>query len=81
MEDDDLVDPVDELRPEMLAQLDRDRVLDDLRIVQLLVGGEPPDLARAQVRRHHDDGVAEVDGAAVAAGQRTGLLVADVARS
>ncbi len=47
LEDDDLVDPVQELGPEVLAHL----------------------LGRADVRGHDQDGVAEVDRAALAVGQ------------
>jgi membrane-bound lytic murein transglycosylase D len=65
MEDDRLVDPVQELGPEVLLDLAPDRILDLLeRLPRHL-----HDVLRAEVRRHHDHGVLEVDRATLAVGQ------------
>ena len=68
VERDDLVDPVEELGQERLL----DGGLHPVRAGVRRARGEAepaPGLARAQVRRHHDDGVGEVDRAALAVGQ------------
>src|SRR5919199_296896 len=78
-EDDRVVDAVEELRTEVLLELVLDLVLHPLvaglRVVARL---EPHlhtlgDVPRAEVRRHDDDGVLEVDLAALAVGQATVL--------
>ncbi len=66
MEHDDVVDPVDELRPEGPLQLVEDLLLHPLvgRLVTLReeAGSRPlPDEAGPEVRRHDQDGVLEVD--------------------
>ena len=66
VEDDDVVDAVQELGPEGPPHLGHDRGLG-------ILGSRARDHVRqnvtADVRRHDDDGVAEVDGAALAVGQ------------
>ena len=66
MEHDDVVDAVDELRPEVLLHDLHHRAL-HARVV--LLARELLDDLRAEVRGHDDDGVAEVDRAALAVGQ------------
>ena len=66
MEHDDLVDPVHELGPEAGLDLGQHRDLDQRLAVAGV--GHLLDLVRAQVRRHHDHRVLEVDGAALAVG-------------
>ena len=61
-EDDDVVEPVQELRPEVLPQLVVDVRLDFL---PRHTAGALEDELAAHVRRHDDDGVPEVDGAAL----------------
>ncbi len=63
MEHDHVVDAIDELGPEMLAD-----DFHDLRLHLLVVRStrELLDTLAAQVRRHDDDRVAEVHGAALA---------------
>ena len=60
-----LVDPVQELGTEVLLHLDPHGVADRLAAL----AGHLHDLVRAEVRRHHDDGVLEVDRAALPVGQ------------
>src|SRR5262245_734636 len=63
VEDDDVVDAIEELGPEVTAQLVEDALSHGLGAD---VAGE---VLAADVRRHDDDGVLEVDGAALAVGQ------------
>src|SRR4051794_11600735 len=76
VEDDDVVDPVEELGPEDLLELAHDPglhvVVGDPRLV--VADGEaerrvPGDLLRADVRRHDHDRVAEVDRPPLRVGQ------------
>ena len=75
MEEDDLVEAVEELGPEMLAQRHHDRAANAFR--QLDVGGPGRavvlrrfrDVLAAQVGRHDHDRVLEIDRAALAVGQ------------
>src|SRR3954453_13838161 len=75
VEDDHLVDPVEELRPEDFFQVAHDPVLHVAVGHAGLVGdGEPDrgvlrDLAGADVRGHDHDRVAEVDGATLGVGE------------
>ena len=64
MKDNDLVDPIHELRPEMGLHLGHHRDLDQ-RLLFIRVG-HLLDHVRAEVGRHHDHGVLEVDRAAMA---------------
>ena len=65
LEEDDLVDPVQELGPERRLELaHRERL--DLRAV---VVGQLQQVLAADVARHDDDGVLEVDRAALAVGE------------
>ena len=66
MEYADVIDAVDELRPEVLLHHFHDGGL-HLRVVAF--ARELLDDVRTQVRRHDDHGVAEVDGAALAVGE------------
>ena len=66
MEHDDIVDPVDELRPEVLAE-DFEHLGFHLRVIRL--AAEFLDTLRTQVGGHHDHGVAKIDGASLAIGQ------------
>ncbi len=66
MEHDDVVDAVDELGAEVLLHDLQHRLL-HLRVVRL--ARQLLDHVRAEVRGHDDDGVAEVDGAALTVGQ------------
>ena len=77
VEDDDLVDAVQELRAEVRLERVHDLVLHAL-VAHRLVGLGEADVGLAQVlgaqvRGHDDDGVAEVDRAALAVGE-TALL-------
>jgi hypothetical protein len=72
VEDDDLVDPVQELRPEDLLEVTHDLLLHVLvGRAGLVVGGREPerdvarDVLRPDVRGHDHDRVAEVHGAAL----------------
>ena len=74
LEDDDLVDAVEELRAEVLAQRLLHRLLELLLLAGAVAAAGEAERglllhSRAQVAGHDDDGVAEVDGAAVAVGQ------------
>ena len=75
VEDDDLVDPVEELRPEGLAQLVEQALLQVLVAQLLALGGEAEamlaDHAAADVAGHDHDRVLEVDRAALAVGEPT----------
>ncbi len=64
VEHDDLVDAVDELGPELRLHLRQDRGLDEAGIVALHL----LDHVRAEVGGHHDHGVLEIHGAALAVG-------------
>ena len=66
VEDDDVVDPVDELGPEMLADDLHHR---RLHLVVALLAGHLLDHVRAEIRGHDDDRVAKVHRAALAIGQ------------
>ena len=73
VEDDGLVDAVQELRPEVLLQRVVDLLLHPL-VGDRLVGLAEADVGlaqvlRAEVRRHDQHGVAEVDRAALAVGE------------
>ena len=73
VEDDDLVDAVEELGPEVLLQRVVDLLLHPL-VAHRLVGLGEADVGLAQVggaevRRHDQHGVAEVDRAALAVGE------------
>ncbi|KOT22176.1 hypothetical protein DM52_2199 [Burkholderia mallei] len=59
VEHDDVVDPVQELGAEVLLDLDPHRILD----LFLRRARHRLDQLRAEIRRHHDHGVLEVDGA------------------
>ena len=65
MEDDDLVDAVQELGPEVLPQRLEHLLAHRARTAPRAVR----DGLAADVRRHDDDGVLEVDGATLAVGQ------------
>jgi hypothetical protein len=76
VEHDDVVDAVEELRPEVLLQLVVDALLHPVVGLALATGREAEvdglrDVLRAQVRREDDDRVLEVDRAALAVGQTT----------
>src|SRR5581483_1967333 len=64
LEDDDLVDAVQELRPELSAQRVRHALAQEVGLF-----GELGDERRADVARHDDHDVLEVDRAAVAVGE------------
>ena len=63
-----LVDAVDELRSKVICYFAHHR-----RLHALIVGaaGQRLDGVRAQIRSHDDDGIAEIDRAAVTIGQTT----------
>src|SRR4029077_19552202 len=65
VEDDDLVDPVEELGAELPAQ----RVHDVLAHELIILPGELGDEGRADVAGHDDHDVLEVDGAALTVGE------------
>ncbi len=65
MEHHRLVDPIQELGPEMGFQLAPDRVLDVLGVL----ADHGLDQLRADIGRHHDHRILEVDRAALAVGQ------------
>ncbi len=67
-EHDDLVEAIDELGPEMRLHDAHHRRL-HLRVLLLAVAIHLLYELRAEVRRHHDHRVAEIDGAALAVGQ------------
>ena len=79
LENDNLVDTVEEFRPEQLLHLGHDATLDLLvgqALVRLRREAERlclDDVARADVRRHDDDRVAEIDRATLAVGKATFL--------
>ncbi len=78
VEDDDVVDPVEELGPEVLLELVLNLRLHPLVVDGALTGGEPDagalgDVPGAQVRRHDQNGVLEVDQPALGVGQPTVL--------
>ncbi len=60
-EDDDVVDPVEELGAEMLPQRVRHLCFDHRAVVASVL----EDIRTSDVRRHDDDGVAEIDGASL----------------
>ena len=66
MEQDDLIEPVEEFGPEMPAHDVHHLVAHH---IDILVLAERDQIFRAQIRRHHDERVAEVDGAALAVGE------------
>ena len=65
VEDDDVVDAVEEFGLECLTQRAHDLRLDERPVAARVLEDE----RRADVRRHDDDGVAEVDGAPLRIGQ------------
>ena len=65
VEDHDLVDPVEELRPELAAE----RIHDVLSHQLVVLSGKLADEGRAHVAGHDDDHVLEVDRAALTIGQ------------
>ena len=66
-EQDDVVDPVEELRPEVVPQLAHDGGAG--LGLDFAVGGDPVEqMMRTDVGRHDDHRVAEVDGAALRVG-------------
>ena len=67
VEDDDLVDPVEELGAEHLLELVQEQALDALVLALHLVALR--DQRGADVARHDDDRVLEVDGAALVVGE------------
>lgn len=67
MEDDHVVDPVQELRQEVLPQC----VLDPAAHLLFIRSFQLQDVLAANVAGHDDDGVFEVDGASVSVGQST----------
>ena len=72
MEDDDLVDAVEELRPELDAQRFGDLALHLLvraRVIRVAAFGETGYVLRADVAGHDQDGVSEVDGSTLAVRQ------------
>src|ERR1700694_1742820 len=78
VEDDDVVDAVEELRPEVLLQLVVDLLLHPLVVVLAAALGEAKadslrDVGGAEVGREDPHGVLEVDRAALAVGQPTVL--------
>ena len=68
MEHDDVVDAIDEFRPEVLLH---DLHHGGLHLVVVRLARELLDDVRAQIRGHDDHGVAEIDRAALAVGQAT----------
>ena len=67
IEHNNLVDPIDELRAEVLPYFGHHRLFDDDGLLSL----HALNLVRAQVRRHHDYGVLEVHSASLAVGHAT----------
>jgi hypothetical protein len=65
MEEDDLIDAVEKLRPEMLAERLGHLPPHAFREITGMVGDE----LAPEIRRHDDDGVLEVDRASLAVGQ------------
>ncbi len=66
MEQDDLVDAVQELRPEMRPHLRHHLIA---HLLQVLAVRLVDQIFGAEVRGHHDQGVAEIDRAALPVGQ------------
>src|SRR4051812_15303628 len=64
-EDDDVIDPVEKLGTEVLAERARDLGFDDRAVFTRVL----EDVGAADVRRHDDDGVPEIDGAALRIGE------------
>ena len=78
VEDDDVVDAVEELRPEVLLQLVVDLLLHPLVVVLAAALGEAEadrlgDVGGAEVRGEDQHGVLEVDRATLTVGQATVL--------
>ena len=69
VEDDDLVDAVEELRPEVLAQLVEHRRAHHRVIGAVERAAIVEDAMAADVRGHDDDRVLEIDRAALTVGQ------------
>ncbi len=69
MEHHDVVQPVDELRAEVRLHHAHHRRLHLHVGLRAVIAGHVLDLVRAQIGGHHDDGVAEVHGAALAIGE------------
>ena len=69
MEDDNLIDSVEELRTEMLAQLVEHRRTHDRVIRAVERTSVVENAVAADVRRHDDDRVLEVDRVALTVGQ------------
>ena len=66
MKDHHLIDPVDELGSEMVADLGHDR---RLHLLVVLLAGEPLDDVRPQVGSHDHHRIAEIHGPTLAVGQ------------